>query len=71
MKMWVLLVIYYFTSRLEVSPLEDSTTASCSAAINEIISATGWNTRKISIDPGSSLVTEVQKTSEEVATLEQ
>ena len=59
-KMWILLAIDYFTSRLEVSPLEDLTTASCSAAINKIISTTGWHTRKISIDPGSSLITGVK-----------
>ena len=40
-KMWLLLCIDYFTGRLEVSPLEDLTTGSVSAAIQEVISSTG------------------------------
>ena len=53
----------YFTSKLEVSPLEDMTTVALSAAIQDIITTNGWGTRKISIDPGSSLITAVQDTS--------
>ena len=68
-KMWILLAVDYFTSKLEVSPLEDMTTGSLSAAIQDIITTNGWATRKISIDPGSSLVTAVQDTSEAVADL--
>ena len=40
------------------------------AAIQEIFSSTGWNTRKISIDPGFSLVTGVEETSVDVAALQ-
>ena len=68
-KMWILLAVDYFTSKLEVSPLEDMTTGSISAAIQDIIIANGWATRRLSIDPGSSLVTAVQDTSEAVADL--
>ena len=35
-KMWILLAVDYFTSKLEVSPLEDMTTGSISAAIQDI-----------------------------------
>ena len=69
-KMWLLLCIDYFTSRLEVSALEDLTTGSVSTAIQEVISSTGWNTRQISIDPGSGLVTGVEATSVDVAALQ-
>ena len=69
-KMWILLAIDYFTSKLEVSPLEDMTTGSISAAIQDIIIANGWSTRRLSLDPGSSLVTAVQDTSEAVADLQ-
>ena len=62
--MWFLLCIDYFTSRLEVSALEYLTTGT------EVISSTGWNTRRISIDPGSSLVTGVEATSVDVAALQ-
>ena len=68
-KMWILLAVDYFTSKLEVSPLEDMTTGSLSAAIQDIITANGWATRNLSIDPGSSLVTAVRDTSEAVAEL--
>ena len=67
--MWILFAVDYFTSKLEVSPLEDMTTASFSAAIQDIITTNGWATRRLSIDPGSSLVTAVQDTSEAVADL--
>ena len=62
-KMWCLLCVDYFTSKLEVSPLEDMTTGSLSAAIQDIITVNGWATRKVLIDPGSSLITAVQDTS--------
>ena len=39
--MWLLLCIDYFTGRLEVSALEDLTTGSVSAAIQEVIASTG------------------------------
>ena len=68
-KMWILLAVDYFTSKLEVSPLEDMTTGSLSAAIQDIITANGWATKNLSIDPGSSLVTAVRDTSEAVAEL--
>ena len=69
--MWILLRTNYFTSRLEVSSLENLSTSSVSSAIQEIISSTGWNTKIISIDPGSSLVTAIEQTSAEAATLKQ
>ena len=53
----------YFISKLEISPLEDMTTRALSAAIQDIITTNGWGTRKISIDPGSLLITAVQDTS--------
>ena len=68
-KMWILLAVDYFTSKLEVSPLEDMTTGSISVAIQDIIIANGWATRRLSIDPGSSLSTAVQDISEAVANL--
>ena len=68
-KMWILLAVDYFTSKLEVSPLEDMTTGSISSAIQDIIIANGWATRRLSIDPGSSLVTAMRDTSEAVADL--
>ena len=40
-KMWILLAVDYFTSKLEVSPLEDMTTGSLSAAIQDIITTNG------------------------------
>ena len=61
--------VSYFTSKLEVSPLEDMTTGSLSAAIQDIITTKGWATRKLLIDPGSSLVTAEKDTSEVVADL--
>ena len=69
-KMWILLAVDYFTSGLEVSPLEDMTTGALSSAIQDIITTTGWATRRISIDPGSSLIPAVQDTSGAVADLE-
>ena len=44
-KMWLLLAIDYFTSRLEVSPLEDMTTGALSSAIQDILTSTRWSTR--------------------------
>jgi hypothetical protein len=41
-KMWILLAIDYFTSRLDVSPLEDMTTGALSAAIQDVITSTGY-----------------------------
>ena len=68
--MWCLLCVDYFTSKLEVSPLEDITKGALSAAIQDIITVNGWATRKISIDPGSSLITAVQDTNGAVADLQ-
>ena len=68
--MWLLLAIDYFTSRLDVSPLEDMSTGALSSAIQDIITSTGYSTKQISIDPGSSLVMAVEDTSEAVADLE-
>ena len=65
--MWLLLCIDYFISRLDVSALEDLTTGSVSAAIQEVISSTGWNTRQTLIDPGLSLITGVEATRVDVA----
>ena len=68
--MWLLLAIDYFTSRLDVSPLEDMSTGALSSAVQDIITSTGYSTKRISIDPGSSLVTAVEDTSEAVADLQ-
>ena len=68
--MWILLAVNYFTSRLEVSPLENMTTGALSSAIQDIITTTGWATRHISIDPGSSLTPAAQETSGAVANLQ-
>ena len=68
--MWLLLAIDYFTSRLDVSPLEDMSTGALSSAIQDIITSTGYSTKHISFDPGSSLVTAVEDTSEAVADLQ-
>ena len=40
-KMWLLLAIDYYSSRLECAALEDLTTGSVSPAIQEIVSSTG------------------------------
>ena len=68
--MWLLLAIDHFTSRLDVSPLEDMTTGALSSAIQDVITSTGYSKRRISIDPGSSLITSVEDTSEAVAALQ-
>ena len=68
--MCLLLAIDYFNSRLEVLPLEDMTTGALSSAIQDIITFTGWSTRCISIDPGSTLVTAVEDTNGAVADLQ-
>ena len=68
--MWLLLAIDYFTSRLDVSPLEDMSTGALSSAIQDIITSTGYSTRRISIDPGSSPITAVEDTSKAVADLQ-
>ena len=44
-------------------------TGALSPAIQDIISTNKWATRKVSIDPGSSLITAVQDTSGAVADL--
>ena len=69
-KLWILLAVNYFTSRLELSPLENMTTGALSSAIQDIITTTGWATRHILIDPGSSLIPTVQDTSGAVANLQ-
>lgn len=69
-KMWCLLCVDYFTSKLEVSPLEDMSTGALSVAIQDIITVNQWATCKVSIDPGSSLITAVQDTSKAVADLQ-
>ena len=69
-KKWLLLAIDYFTSRLDVSPLEDMSTGALSSAIQDVITSTGYSTRRISIDPGSSIITAVEDTNEAVADLQ-
>ena len=69
-KMWCLLCVDYFTNKLEVSPLEDMSTGALFAAIQDIITVNQWATRKVFIDPGSSLITAVQDTSKAVADLQ-
>ena len=68
--MWLLLAIVYFTSRLDMSPVENMSTGALSSAIQDIIISTGYSTKRISFDLRSSLVTAVQDTSEAVADLE-
>ena len=68
-KMWVLLAINYYTSRLECAALQDLTMGPVSAAIQEIISLNGWKPHNISIDRGLSLVTGVEETSVDVAAI--
>ena len=46
------------------------TTGALSSAIQDIITTTGWAIRRISIDPGSSLITAVEDTSGAVADLQ-
>ena len=53
-----------------MSPLEDISTGALSSAIQDIKTSTGYSTKRISIDPGSSLVMAVEDTSEAVADLE-
>ena len=69
-KVWLLLAVDYYTSRLECAALEDMTTGSVSNAIQEIVSSNGWQPSKILIDPGSSLVTRVKETNVDVAALQ-
>ena len=69
-KMWCLLCVDYFTSKLEVSTLEDMTIGAPSAAIQDMITFNGWATRNVSIDPGLSLIKAVQDTSGAVADLQ-
>ena len=49
--MWLLLAVDYFTSRVELSVLEDMTTESVTAALQEILAVQGWNTKKLSLNP--------------------
>ena len=58
-KIWLILAIDYFTSRLDVSPLENMSTGTLPSAIQDIITSTGYSTKRISIDPGSSLVADM------------
>ena len=60
----------YFTSKLEVSPLEEMSTGALSVVIQDIITVNQWATCKVSIDLGSSLITAVQDTSKAVADLQ-
>ena len=53
-----------------MSPLEDMTTGALCSAIQDVITSTGHSTRRISIDPGSSLITAVEDTSEAVADMQ-
>ena len=69
-KMWLLLAVDYYTSRLECAALEDMTTGSVSNAIQEIVSSNGWQPSKISIDPGLSLITGVEQKNVDVAALQ-
>ena len=54
-KIWLLLAIDYFTSRLDVSPLENMTTGSLLSAIQEFISSTGYSTKRINMATESAL----------------
>ena len=65
-KLWILVCLDYFTSRVETAILEDMSTGSVTSALHEILSTQGWHTKRISIDPGSSLVPAIVKTSKEI-----
>ena len=52
----------YFTSRVETAILEDMSTQSVHSALVEIMMKQGWRTKRISLDPGSSLVPAIVKT---------
>ena len=65
-KMWLLLAVDYFASLVELSVLEDMTTKSVTAALQEIIAVQGWKTKKLSLNSGSSLVPAVTNTNEEL-----
>jgi hypothetical protein len=63
-KRWVLLGICYFSHRVEVSELDDMSTGSMITGLAEIQSRNGWQCRNIALDPGSSLLPAVQRTSD-------
>ena len=65
-KLWILVCLDYFTSRVETAILEDMSTESVTSALHEILSTQGWRTKRISLDPGSSLVPAIVKTSKEI-----
>ena len=68
-KLWVLVTLDYFTSRIEVSVLEDMTSESVTSALHEVIATQRWRNKIISLDPESSLVPAVKRTSEELGEL--
>ena len=63
MKLWVLVALDYFISQIEESFLEDMSTESVTTALYEGKATQGWKTKIISLDPGSSLVPVVKRTS--------
>ena len=65
-KLYILVCLDYFTSRVECGVLEDMTTGSVTSALHEILATQGWRSKKISIDPDSSLVPAIVKTSKEI-----
>ena len=65
-KLWILVCLDYFTSRVETAILEDMSTQSVHSALVEIMMKQGWRTKKISLDPGSSLVPAIVKTGKEI-----
>ena len=55
----------YFTSRVETAKLKDMSTESVTSALHEILSTQEWRSKKISLDPGTSLVPAILKTNKE------
>jgi hypothetical protein len=61
-KVWLLLGVDIFSHRVEVALLDSMTTDSLTSGLAEIMSATGWRTRHIALDPGSSLLPAAHRT---------
>ena len=54
-KRWILLAVDYYSHRLECSELEDMSTSSMIAAIQEVFCSNGWSTRHLCLDPDRPL----------------
>ena len=65
-KQWVLLCVDMFSHRLECATLDSMSTDSLQSGLKECVGANGWSTRKISLDPGSSLLPAVHRTARHI-----